>query len=80
MSSANTDVLRERENPAGYSSYGAGSRLSVAAPPIPAKIPLENEYPPSEDMTALSLELQNIDIGPGSGGRNRTTTRRRYEY
>jgi hypothetical protein len=73
-----TDVLRERENPAGYGSYGASSRHSVAAPPIPAKIPLENQYPPSEDMTALSLELQSIDIGPGSGGRQRGTNRRRY--
>ncbi|KAL1610150.1 hypothetical protein SLS60_001815 [Paraconiothyrium brasiliense] len=73
----NTNVLRERENVGGYGSspgYGGG-RHSVAAPPIPAKIPLE-----SEDM-ALSLELQSIDIGAGSGGRRaRGTTRRNYGF
>ncbi|KAF2655430.1 hypothetical protein K491DRAFT_427578 [Lophiostoma macrostomum CBS 122681] len=71
-----THVLRERENLGGYGSspsYGAGSRHSVAAPPIPAKIPLEGGA--SEDMAALSLELQSIDIGPGSGGRRRTARR-----
>jgi hypothetical protein len=29
----------------------------------------------SEDMAALSMELQMIDIGPGSGGRQRTARR-----
>ncbi|PSN71953.1 hypothetical protein BS50DRAFT_485052 [Corynespora cassiicola Philippines] len=68
----NTQVLRERENVGGY-----GGRH--AAPPIPAKIPLDPHYAPqSEDMSALSLELQSIDIGPGGGGgrRNRGTARR----
>ncbi|KAF2106831.1 hypothetical protein BDV96DRAFT_590540 [Lophiotrema nucula] len=79
----NTQVLRERENVGGYGEspgYGsATSRHSVAAPPIPAKIPLEsNNGVHGEDMTALSLELQSIDIGPGSGGRARGTARRRY--
>ncbi|PVH96993.1 hypothetical protein DM02DRAFT_658662 [Periconia macrospinosa] len=74
----NTHVLRERENVGGYGSspsYGQDSRHSIAAPPIPAKIPIERG---SEDMMALSLELQSIDIGPGSGGRrpNRGTARR----
>ncbi|KAJ4299397.1 hypothetical protein N0V90_004642 [Kalmusia sp. IMI 367209] len=73
----NTNVLRERENLGGYGSspsYGAG-RHSVAAPPIPAKIPLEAG---SEDM-ALSLELQSINIGPGSGGRRTRGTARRKQ-
>lgn len=75
----NTNVLRERENLGGYGSspgYGSGARHSVAAPPIPAKIPLDSHQ--NEDMTALSLELQSIDIGPGGGGRYRGTARRRY--
>ena len=80
--SPSSHVLRERENVGGYGSsptYGAGSRQSYAAPPIPAKIPLESEYEyQSEDMHALSLELQSIDIGPGSGGRSRGTRVRRY--
>lgn len=71
----NTNVLRERENVNGYGSSPGYARHSVAAPPIPAKIPLE-----SEDM-ALSMELQSIDIGPGGGGRRvRGTTRRDYGY
>ncbi|KAF2260024.1 hypothetical protein CC78DRAFT_536644 [Lojkania enalia] len=78
----NTQVLRERENLGGYGSsptYDAGSRHSVAAPPIPAKIPLSaDDSMQGEDMTALSLELQSIDIGPGSGGRTRGTARRRF--
>ncbi|KAF1969273.1 hypothetical protein BU23DRAFT_241703 [Bimuria novae-zelandiae CBS 107.79] len=73
----NTHVLRERENLndyAGSPGYGGG-RHSVAAPPIPAKIPLG-----SEDM-ALSMELQSIDIGPGSGGRRtRGAPRRNYGF
>lgn len=73
----NSNILRERENLNGYGnspSYGGG-RHSSTAPPIPAKIPLE-----SEDM-ALSMELQSIDIGPGSGGRRaRGTTRRNYGF
>lgn len=77
----NTNVLRECENLGGYgSSLGyssAGARHPVAAPPIPAKIPLERG---DEDMTALSLELQSIDIGPGSGGRRGRGTARRYGF
>ncbi|CAI6342388.1 unnamed protein product [Periconia digitata] len=71
----NTNVLRERENVGGYgssSSYGRDSRHSIAAPPIPAKIPIERG---AEDMMALSLELQSIDIGPGSGSAGRRPRR-----
>jgi len=78
---AKTNVLRERENVGGYGSsspdYGSGARRSAAAPPIPAKIPLEAG---SEDMTALSLELQSIDIGPGSGGRRTRGPARHYGF
>ncbi|KAF1950640.1 hypothetical protein CC80DRAFT_426601 [Byssothecium circinans] len=77
----NANILRERENLGGYGSspsYGRDARHSVAAPPIPAKIPLERG---AEDMTALSLELQSIDIGPGSGGRRpKRGTARRYGF
>jgi hypothetical protein len=76
-----THVLRERENVGGYGGspgYSAGSRHSVAAPPIPAKIPMDGGFS-SGDLSALSLELQSIDIGPGSGGRSRGTARRRYD-
>jgi hypothetical protein len=79
-------VLRERDNPNSYSGSpgydrGGTQRHSVAAPPIPAKLPLDmgggGGYG-NEDM-ALSLELQSIDIGPGSGGRRpRTQSRRQY--
>jgi hypothetical protein len=78
-----THVLRERENVGGYGSspsYGRGSRQSNSGPPpIPAKIPMNSGYGhQSEDMMALSMELQSIDIGPGSGGRSRGTTKRTY--
>lgn len=79
----NANVLRERENLGGYGSSpgyggGPGARHSVAAPPIPAKIPLDTG---DEDMAALSLELQSIDIGPGSGGRRGGgTATRRYGF
>jgi hypothetical protein len=78
-----TNVLRERENVGGYGSspgYGSGSRQSMSGPPpIPAKIPMDQGYGhQSEDMMALSMELQSIDIGPGSAGRSRGTTRRTY--
>ncbi|ORY13996.1 hypothetical protein BCR34DRAFT_586037 [Clohesyomyces aquaticus] len=84
----NSLVLRERENLGNYGGSpgyngspgygGTGSRHSVAAPPIPAKIPLDaNGHVMSEDLAALSMELQTIDIG-GSTGRNRGATRRRY--
>lgn len=74
----NTTVLRERENVGGYgSSPGYGGGRHSGAPPIPAKIPLEHG---GEEM-ALSLELQSIDIGPGSAGRRtRGTTRRNYGF
>ncbi|KAF2729281.1 hypothetical protein EJ04DRAFT_75932 [Polyplosphaeria fusca] len=74
----NTQAIRDREHAGRYGGspgYSGGNRHSVAAPPIPAKIPLEPSQ--GEDMTALSLELQSIDIGPGSGGRQRGTARRR---
>lgn len=77
-----THVLRERENVGGYGSspsYDRSSRQSISGPPIPAKIPMDNGYGhQSEDMMALSMELQSIDIGPGSAGRSRGTTRRTY--
>ncbi|KAF2200878.1 hypothetical protein GQ43DRAFT_56387 [Delitschia confertaspora ATCC 74209] len=74
--SPNRNVLRERSKIGGYGggSPGYASRPSAPAPPIPAKVPISpGEGIPSEDM-ALCLELQNIDIGPGSG----TRSRRRY--
>jgi hypothetical protein len=83
----NTNVLRERENLGGYGSdrgYGREARHSIAAPPIPAKIPLGGGGGGGgEDMSALSLELQSIDIGPGSTGRRArggATATRRYGY
>ncbi|KAF2998280.1 hypothetical protein E8E13_006955 [Curvularia kusanoi] len=71
------EALRERHSPNTYGSGGGfgGARGGAGAPPIPAKIPLGMQ---SEDV-ALSLELQSIDIGPGSGGRSRPRTRGR-EY
>lgn len=54
------EALRERHTP---NSYGG---RHAAAPPIPAKIPLDRGAQ-NEDV-ALSLELQSIDIGPGGGG------------
>jgi hypothetical protein len=84
----NTNVLRERENLGGYGSsqsYSREGRHSIAAPPIPAKIPLERGAGGGggDDMSALSLELQSIDIGPGSAGRRARgggTTARRYGF
>lgn len=74
-SSAPNGVLRERENVPAYSSpgYGTSARHSPAAPPIPAKVPMD--LPPQEEIQALSLELQSIDIGPA---RPRGTMRNRY--
>lgn len=75
-SSSTNGVLRERENVPAYSSspgYGSSARHSVAAPPIPAKIPMD--FAPQEEISALSLELQSIDIGPA---RPRGTIRNRY--
>ncbi|KAH6621750.1 hypothetical protein C7974DRAFT_361655 [Boeremia exigua] len=74
------EALRERHSPNAYAdaypaSYGAGGRH--AAPPIPAKIPLDRGVQ-NEDV-ALSLELQSIDIGPAGGGGRRPRTRGR-EY
>lgn len=67
------EALRERHTPNSYSGYGG---RHAAAPPIPAKIPLERGVQ-NEDV-ALSLELQSIDIGPGSGGRRPRTRGREY--
>ncbi|KAF1349243.1 hypothetical protein EJ07DRAFT_57371, partial [Lizonia empirigonia] len=61
------EALRERHTPNAHSQPGHYSRH--AAPPVPAKIPLDRGMQ-NEDV-ALSLELQSIDIGPGSGGRRR---------
>jgi hypothetical protein len=81
-------VLRERDNPNSYSGSPGYDRRgtqrhSVAAPPIPAKVPLDmgrgGGYGGQNEDMALSLELQSIDIGPGSGGRRpRTQYRRQY--
>ncbi|RYN71307.1 hypothetical protein AA0117_g9694 [Alternaria alternata] len=82
-------VLRERDNPNSYGSSPSYDRRgtqrhSVAAPPIPAKVPIDMNgggYGAQNEDMALSLELQSIDIGPGSGGRRpRTTTRRQYGF
>ena len=72
-------------SPAGLAGY-TGRGTSPAAPPIPAKVPLGNEVAygrnvydqPIEggDMSALSRELNSIDIGAGGGGRGRVAGRR----
>lgn len=81
MPMAENHVLRERQNPNSYGSSPAYDRGSYGrAPPIPAKIPLDLSGGREEDM-ALSLELQSIDIGPGSGGRKpRAQARRQYGF
>lgn len=83
------NVLRERENLGGYGSSPVYDRRGGgSAPPIPAKVPMENGAGVyggggvnGEDY-ALSLELQSIDIGP-SGGRVRAggarASGRRYD-
>lgn len=86
-------VLRERHNPNSYGSSPAYSRQGdrYAAPPIPAKIPIDlaghggeygNRYGAGQNEdAALSLELQSIDIGPASGGRRpRAQARRQYGF
>jgi hypothetical protein len=82
-SRSDAHVLRERPNPSSYGSspsYSQNNRYS-GAPPIPAKIPLQSGAPVQNEDMALSLELQSIDIGPGSGGRRaRAQPRRQYGY
>lgn len=77
-------VLRERHNPNSYGSspsYSHDSPRYGGAPPIPAKIPFGHGAPVQNEDMALSLELQSIDIGPGSGGRRpRAQPRRQYGY
>jgi hypothetical protein len=77
-------VLRERHNPNSYGpspSYNHAAPRYSGAPPIPAKIPLGAGAPVQNEDMALSLELQSIDIGPGSGGRRpRAQPRRQYGY
>jgi hypothetical protein len=77
-------VLRERHNPNSYGSspsYSQSTPRYSAAPPIPAKIPLGSGAPVQNEDMALSLELQSIDIGPGSGGRRpRAQPRRQYGF
>jgi hypothetical protein len=77
-------VLRERQNPNSYGSspsYGHDAPRYSAAPPIPAKIPFSHGAPVQNEDMALSLELQSIDIGPGSGGRRpRAQPRRQYGF
>ncbi|KAI2487060.1 Ca2+-dependent lipid-binding protein contains C2 domain protein [Pyrenophora tritici-repentis] len=82
-------VLRERENPnsygssPGYDRRGTQRHSVAGPPPIPAKVPLDmgGGYGVQNEDMALSLELQSIDIGPGSGTRRpRTTARRQYGY
>jgi hypothetical protein len=78
------NVLRERHNPNSYGSspsYRDDSPRYGGAPPIPAKIPFGHGAPVQNEDMALSLELQSIDIGPGSGGRRpRAQPRRQYGY
>jgi hypothetical protein len=80
-------VLRERHNPNSYGSSPSYSRYGdarQAGPPIPAKVPIDmtgNYTGGNNEDVALSLELQSIDIGPGSGGRRpRTQTQPRRQY
>ena len=77
-------VLRERQVPNSYGSspgYERGGYGGGRAPPIPAKIPLDAGRPVQNEDMALSLELQSIDIGPGSGGRRpRAQARRQYGF
>lgn len=77
-------VLRERQNPNSYGGspgYGHDAPRYSAAPPIPAKIPFSAGAPVQNEDMALSLELQSIDIGPGSGGRRpRAQPRRQYGF
>jgi hypothetical protein len=77
-------VLRERQNPNSYGaspSYSHNNPRYSGAPPIPAKIPFQAGAPIQNEDMALSLELQSIDIGPGSGGRRpRAQPRRQYGY
>ncbi|KAJ4332431.1 hypothetical protein N0V95_009661 [Ascochyta clinopodiicola] len=67
------EALRERHTPNSYGSY---SSRHAGAPPIPAKIPLDRGM--QNEDAALSLELQSIDIGPGSGARRPRTRGREY--
>lgn len=74
-------VLRERQNPNSYSGSPSYASRHSPAPPIPAKIPLDMGRPVQNEDMALSLELQSIDIGPGSGGRRpRAQARRQYGF
>lgn len=74
-------VLRERHNPNSYGTPPSYSSRHSNGPPIPAKIPLDRGAPVQNEDMALSLELQSIDIGPGSGGRRpRAQPRRQYGY
>ncbi|KAF1849011.1 uncharacterized protein K460DRAFT_375745 [Cucurbitaria berberidis CBS 394.84] len=83
---SDTHILRERPVPNSYGSSpgyerGGGGGYGGRAPPIPAKIPLETGRPVQNEDMALSLELQSIDIGPGSGGRRpRAQSRRQYGF
>ncbi|KAH7055583.1 hypothetical protein B0J12DRAFT_569208 [Macrophomina phaseolina] len=57
----NVQPLRERENFGGYGG-SPGAYAGNGAPPIPAKVPL-NDGMGAEDLMALSEELKGIDIG-----------------
>ncbi|GME33265.1 C2 calcium-dependent membrane targeting [Neofusicoccum parvum] len=57
----NVQPLRERENFGGYGT-SPGAYAGNGAPPIPAKVPL-NDGMGAEDLAALSEELKGIDIG-----------------
>ena len=77
--SRSREALRERHTPNSHGSHGSHGSYGgrhAGAPPIPAKVPLDRGMQ-NEDV-ALSLELQSIDIGPGSGGRRPRTRGREY--
>lgn len=70
----NVQPLRERENFGGYGG-SPGAYGGNGAPPIPAKVPL-NDGMGAEDLVALSEELRGIDIGAAPTS-NRGRWRRR---
>jgi hypothetical protein len=59
-------------SPGGYDAGYGGNRYfggnGNGPPPIPAKVPLNDDYAqPQDNVDALSAELSRIDIGAGNG-------------